>query len=49
VAKPAITRHAPLLGEHSIEVLSQAGYDQAGIDELIAAGVTLDGSKGASS
>ena len=42
-AKPAITRHAPLLGEHSVEVLREAGYDEGGIDELMAAGVSVDG------
>ena len=42
-AKPAISRHAPLLGEHSVEVLREAGYDQGGIDQLMAAGVSVDG------
>ena len=37
---PAIERHAPLLGEHSAEVLSELGYTQAAIGELVASGVT---------
>lgn len=36
---PAVLRPAPRLGEHSIEVLRESGYDQAAIDQLIAAGV----------
>ncbi|MGZ5073948.1 MAG: CaiB/BaiF CoA transferase family protein [Usitatibacter sp.] len=35
----SITRPSPLLGEHTREVLSQAGYTAGEIDELIAAGV----------
>ena len=34
-----ITRPAPLLGEHTREVLADYGYDDAAIDALIAAGV----------
>ncbi len=34
------TRHAPLLGEHSVEVLREIGYTSEKIDALIAAGVT---------
>jgi len=34
-----ITRPAPLLGEHTREVLREAGYDDAEIDALIAAAV----------
>ena len=33
--------HAPRLGEHSFEVLLEAGLSQRQIDELVAAGVTL--------
>jgi crotonobetainyl-CoA:carnitine CoA-transferase CaiB-like acyl-CoA transferase len=40
---PAITRHAPLLGEHSVEVLREAGLDDGEIDALIAEGATVDG------
>jgi len=39
-------RHAPSLGEHSREVLREAGYADAAIDELIAAGVTWVGGPG---
>ena len=38
---PAIDRHAPMLGEHSEEVLAELGYSPAGIRDLAAAGVTL--------
>ena len=41
-ATPAdIRRHPPQLGEHSVEVLSEAGYSRAEIDEMLASGVTL--------
>jgi len=34
-ATPAAVRHrAPTLGEHSIEVLTEHGYDQARIEQL---------------
>ena len=34
---------APKLGQHSVEILREAGYDDAAITDLIAAGVTVDG------
>lgn len=34
---------APKLGQHSVEILREAGYDDAAIDSMIAAGATLDG------
>ncbi len=34
-----LRRHAPLVGEHSREVLAEVGYNEAEIDELVAAGV----------
>jgi len=37
---PAIDRHAPMLGEHSAEVLTELGYSPEAIAELIATGVT---------
>jgi crotonobetainyl-CoA:carnitine CoA-transferase CaiB-like acyl-CoA transferase len=37
---PAIDRHAPMLGEHSEEVLAELGYSVAAIRELVASGVT---------
>jgi CoA:oxalate CoA-transferase len=37
---PDISRPAPMLGEHSEEILRELGYDAAAINKLIAAGVT---------
>jgi crotonobetainyl-CoA:carnitine CoA-transferase CaiB-like acyl-CoA transferase len=34
-----VERGAPLAGEHSREILKEAGYDEARIDQLLAAGV----------
>lgn len=38
----ALRRHAPTLGEHSVELLSEVGYSDADIEALIAKGVTAD-------
>jgi crotonobetainyl-CoA:carnitine CoA-transferase CaiB-like acyl-CoA transferase len=40
---PSVDRHAPMLGEHSEEVLSELGYSAGKINELFAAGVTAGG------
>jgi crotonobetainyl-CoA:carnitine CoA-transferase CaiB-like acyl-CoA transferase len=40
-APQAPLKPAPRLGEHSVEVLGEAGYDQGEIDGMIASGVTL--------
>jgi crotonobetainyl-CoA:carnitine CoA-transferase CaiB-like acyl-CoA transferase len=37
---PCVSRHAPRLGEHSAEVLREAGYSDAQIEAMLAAGVT---------
>src|SRR5262249_26112951 len=37
---PAIDPHAPMLGEHSEQVLAELGYSASAIAELVAAGVT---------
>ena len=34
---------APKLGQHSVEILRKAGYSDADIEQLVAAGATLDG------
>jgi crotonobetainyl-CoA:carnitine CoA-transferase CaiB-like acyl-CoA transferase len=34
---------APKLGQHSVEILREAGYDDAAIDAMIASGATVDG------
>jgi CoA:oxalate CoA-transferase len=45
---PAIDRHAPMLGEHSEEVLAELGYSPAAIRELVASGVTKSAHVGGS-
>jgi crotonobetainyl-CoA:carnitine CoA-transferase CaiB-like acyl-CoA transferase len=40
---PEIRRLQPRLGEHSVEVLGEAGFSRLEIDELIAIGATRDG------
>ncbi len=37
----SIRRHQPLLGEHSTEILKEAGLSQADIDQLVKSGATL--------
>ena len=34
---------APKLGQHSVEILREAGYDDAAINAMVADGVTVDG------
>lgn len=45
-SSPAITRHAPELGEHSVEILREAGFDEAAIAALLADGTTSQHSDG---
>jgi crotonobetainyl-CoA:carnitine CoA-transferase CaiB-like acyl-CoA transferase len=37
---PEIRRHQPNLGEHTVEILKEAGYTQSQIDAMIASGAT---------
>ncbi|MCY1535990.1 Formyl-CoA:oxalate CoA-transferase [compost metagenome] len=39
----SLSRPAPRLGEHSREVLAQAGYDAERINAMVARGITQDG------
>ena len=41
--EPDIRRLPPRLGEHSVEILAEAGLSQTEIDALVAAGATRDG------
>lgn len=43
---PAVRRLPPRLGEHSAEVLREAGYSQEELAALVAAGVTSDRASG---
>ena len=42
---PTVERHAPMLGEHSAEILRELGYSADTIGQFIAAGVTSDATK----
>lgn len=37
-SKPVNTRHAPLIGEHTVEILAEAGFPQIEIDLLLESG-----------
>jgi len=38
---PSVRRHAPHRGEHTVEVLEEAGYDRQSIDDLVQKGVAI--------
>lgn len=40
-SKPVNSRHAPLIGEQTVEILSEAGFPQAEIDRLLKAGAVF--------
>jgi crotonobetainyl-CoA:carnitine CoA-transferase CaiB-like acyl-CoA transferase len=40
-SQPEHGRHAPRLGEHSIEVLRELGYSEQKIADMVRLGVTL--------
>jgi crotonobetainyl-CoA:carnitine CoA-transferase CaiB-like acyl-CoA transferase len=40
-SQPEQSRHAPRLGEHSIEVLRELGYSDQKITDMLSQGVTL--------
>ncbi len=40
-SQPGPERHAPRLGEHSVEVLQQVGFSDAEIEQLIEQGTVL--------
>jgi len=42
-SRPSVDRPPPRLGEHSVEVLREAGFAPAEIERLIAEGATVDG------
>ena len=39
VSQPAVSRHAPRLGEHTADILKEAGFDQQAIDGLFDQGI----------
>lgn len=41
-SKPVNTRHAPRIGEHTVEILREAGFAQAEIDRLVKARAVFD-------
>jgi len=44
--QPEITRHPPSLGEHSVEVLLEAGFNAGEVETMCAEGATVDGRTG---
>ncbi|WP_425991700.1 CaiB/BaiF CoA transferase family protein [Afipia sp. DC4300-2b1] len=42
-SQPVSTRHAPQLGEHTVEVLREAGIEQEAVDALLTQGVIMAG------
>lgn len=43
VSQPVSTRHAPQLGEHTVEVLREAGIEQETVESLLTQGVIMAG------
>ncbi|MNF09236.1 hypothetical protein D3C80_2098530 [compost metagenome] len=42
-ADVSVRRHAPRVGEQSVEVLREAGFSAAEVDRMLSSGVTVDG------
>jgi crotonobetainyl-CoA:carnitine CoA-transferase CaiB-like acyl-CoA transferase len=42
---PSIARHAPRLGEHTVEILRESGIDQKAIDDLLRQGIVRTDNK----
>lgn len=40
-SQPSVRRHPPRLGEHSLEILREAGVSETAIEQLVARGVTV--------
>lgn len=46
---PSLHRHAPCIGEHSAELLREAGYGEADVADLIARGIAREAAASPSS
>ena len=42
-SQPEIAREAPLVGEHTVELLTEYGFDTAEVSALLGAGAAIDG------
>src|SRR5262249_61622702 len=44
-SQPRVTRHPPRIGEHSVEILREAGYTADEVAAMCAEGAVIDGRK----
>jgi crotonobetainyl-CoA:carnitine CoA-transferase CaiB-like acyl-CoA transferase len=44
-SQPRVTRHPPRVGEHSVEILREAGFSAEEIARMCADGAVVDGSR----